>query len=73
MSTLRIPFDKPAHAPGPMTSTMGEENVVLTCLDLACENRVQTTNLQQNCQGVCHGTAVVLTCSESAEGEWQKL
>ena len=56
-----------------MTSTMGEETVDLTCLHLACENRVQTTNLQQNCQGVCHGNVVVLTCTESAEGEWQKL
>ena len=56
-----------------MTSTMGEDNVVLTCLDLACENEVQTTNLQQNCQGVCHGNVVVLTCTENAEGEWQKL
>jgi hypothetical protein len=56
-----------------MTSTLGEENVVLTCLDLACENEVQTTNLQQNCQGVCHGNVVVLTCMEHAEGEWQKL
>jgi hypothetical protein len=73
MSTIQIPFDKPAHAPGPMTSTMGEETVVLTCLHLDCENRVQTTNLQQDCRGVCHGTVVVLTCSESAEGEWQKL
>jgi hypothetical protein len=56
-----------------MTSTMGDESVVLTCLDLACENKLETTNLQQNCQGICHGTVVVLTCSESAEGEWQKL
>ena len=73
MSSTQIRFDKPAHTPGPMTSTMGEENVVLTCLDLACENKVQTTNLEQDCQGVCHGTMVVLTCSESAEGEWEKL
>jgi hypothetical protein len=73
MSITKIAFDKPAHSPGPMTSTMGEENVVLTCLDLACENEVQTINLQQNCQGVCHGNVVVLTCSESSEGEWQKL
>ena len=56
-----------------MTSTMGDENVVLTCLNLSCENKVQTANLEQDCQGVCHGTMVVLTCSESAEGEWEKL
>jgi hypothetical protein len=73
MSTTKIAFDKPAHTPGPMTSTMGEEAWVLTCLELGCENSVQTTNFQQHCVGVCHGDVVVLTCSESSEGEWQKL
>jgi hypothetical protein len=56
-----------------MTSTMGDEAWVLTCLDIGCENSIQTTDFQQQCVGVCHGDFVELTCSESSEGEWQKL
>jgi hypothetical protein len=73
MSVTTIPFDKPAHAPTPMTSNLGDEAWVLTCLELSCENSIQTTNFQQDCQGVCHGNLVVLTCAKSSEGEWQKL
>ena len=34
MSTKTITFDKPAHKPGPMTSTLGDDDWVLTCLEL---------------------------------------
>ena len=56
-----------------MTSTLGDEFWVLTCLDLNCENSVKTTCFEQQCSGECHGNFVVVTCSESSEGEWQKL
>jgi hypothetical protein len=56
-----------------MTSNLGDETSVLTCLELSCENSVVTTNLQQNCQGLCEGTCVVITCVEDCEGEWKKL
>jgi hypothetical protein len=72
MSTTQIPFDKPAHKPTAMTSTL-DESWVLTCLELSCENSLQTTDFQQDCQGVCHGNFVELTCSEGSKGEWQKL
>jgi hypothetical protein len=72
MSTLRFPFDKPAHKPTPMTSTL-DESWVLTCLELSCENSLQTTDFQQECTGVCHGNFVELTCSDALKGEWQKL
>jgi hypothetical protein len=72
MGTTTIPFDKPAHTPGPMTSTL-DESWVLTCLELSCENSVQTTDFQQECRGVCHGNLVVITCSEGSKGEWQRL
>jgi hypothetical protein len=73
MGVCRIPFDKPSHKPGRMTSNLGDEAWVLTCLELSCENSVVTTNLQQDCQGVCEGTCVVITCVEDCEGEWKRL
>jgi hypothetical protein len=73
MSTNRIPFDKPAHPPKPMTSTLGDQAWVLTCLELACENSLETTDFDQDCQGECHGNFVELTCAEGSKGEWQKL
>ena len=73
MGAMTIPFDKPAHAPGPMTSTLGDDNWVLTCLELSCENSVQTTDFEQECRGVCHGNLVVITCSEGSKGERRKL
>ena len=73
MSTATIPFDKPAHSAKPMTSTLGEETMELTCLELACENRLQTTDFEQDCHGLCHGNYVVLTCAKGAEGKWEKL
>jgi hypothetical protein len=72
MGTTTIPFDKPAHTPGPMTSTL-DESWVLTCLELSCENSIQTTDFDQECRGVCHGNIVVLTCSEGSKGKWVKL
>jgi len=56
-----------------MTSTMGEETIDLTCLELACENRLQTCDFEQDCHGLCHGNYVVLTCAKGAEGKWKKL
>ena len=56
-----------------MTSTLGEETIDMTCLELACENRLQTTDLLQDCNGVCHGNYVVLTCEKGAEGKWEKV
>ena len=73
MSAVNIPFDKPAHSPRLMTSTLGEETVDLTCLEIACENRLQTTDLEQDCHGTCHGNYVVLTCADGAEGKWGKI
>ena len=72
MAVITIPFAKPAHPPKPMTSTL-DEVWVLTCLELACENSVQTSNFQQECHGLCHGNSVVITCSGPCEGEWEKL
>ena len=73
MSSANIPFDKPAHPPKPMTSTLGEETIDMTCLEVACENRLQTTDFEQDCYGVCHGNYVVLTCEKGAEGKWEKI
>jgi hypothetical protein len=73
MGVTTIPFQKPAHKPTPMTSNLGDGDWILTCLELSCENSVQTTVFDQECSGVCHGTAVVITCSEGAKGEWTKL
>ena len=73
MKTKTIPFDKPAHAPTPMTSTLGDDDWVLTCIELSCENSVATTNFEQECHGVCHGNLVLVTCSENSEGEWVRL
>ncbi len=72
MGTTTIPFDKPVHKPTPMTSTLGDESWVLTCLELSCENSLQTTDFDQECSGVCHGNVVLITCSEGSKGEWQK-
>jgi hypothetical protein len=73
MSTQTIDFAKPAHTPSPMTSNLGDDMWILTCLELSCENSVQTRNFDQECQGVCHGNCVLLTCTESSEGGWEKL
>ncbi len=73
MAVTTIPFAKPFHPSKPMTSNLGDDNWILTCLELACENSVQTRNFQQDCQGVCHGNLVVITCSGSGEGGWEKL
>ena len=73
MGATTIPFDKPAHKPTPMTSNLGDDSWILTCLELSCENSIQTTNFEQECRGECHGNLVVVTCSEGAKGGWQKL
>ena len=73
MGVSTIPFDKPSHKPGPMTSNLGDEAWVLTCLELSCENSVHTTNFQQDCHGTCHGSCVVITCAGDCEGDWKKL
>jgi|HubBroStandDraft_3_1064219.scaffolds.fasta_scaffold954991_2 hypothetical protein len=73
MGTQTITFDKPAHKPGPMTSTLGDDDWILTCLELSCENSVKTACFQQHCTGECHGNVVVVACAENLEGEWEKL
>jgi hypothetical protein len=73
MGTTTIPFDKPAHNPTLMTSTLSDDSWILTCLELSCENSVQTSNFDQECRGMCQGTQVVITCSEGSKGGWQKL
>jgi hypothetical protein len=73
MATTTIPFNKPPHKPGPMTSTLGDDSWILTCLELSCENSLQTPNFDQECTGMCHGNVVVVTCSEGAKGGWVKL